>query len=115
MSTTVAAGSRQNPQARTPTLLPIQGRGVSFYTVDVKVYVTCNTLTEVVMTSFVKDFEDSDPKTAISTNVYGYVTGTEVENTQCLRGLLRVLRVYTPRGSASAKAMADRGGGFATL
>jgi hypothetical protein len=34
-----------------------------------------------------KDFEDFDQKTAILTNVYRYVTGTEVKNPQCLRGL----------------------------
>ena len=46
-----------------------------------------------------KDFEDFDPKTAVSTNVYGHVTGTKVNFDQCLRGLLRVLRVYTPEGA----------------
>jgi hypothetical protein len=59
------------------------------------------------MSNFAKDFEDWDPKTAISTNVYGYVTGTEVKKDQCLCGLLRVLRVWTPKGGAAfAKACA---------
>jgi hypothetical protein len=44
----------------------------------------CNTLAEIVMTQIVKDFEDMDQKTTISTNVYGCVTGTEVKNDQCL-------------------------------
>jgi hypothetical protein len=39
------------------------------------------------MTQNTEDFEDFDPKTTISTNVYGYVTGTEVKNPQCLCGL----------------------------
>jgi hypothetical protein len=58
----------------------------------------CYVWREKVMSQFAKDFEDCDPKTAISTNVYGHVTGTKVNNRQCLRGLLRVLRVYTPQG-----------------
>jgi hypothetical protein len=36
------------------------------------------------MTQNAKDFEDLDPKTAVSTNVYGYVAGQEVKNHQCL-------------------------------
>jgi hypothetical protein len=36
------------------------------------------------MTQIAKDFEDSDPKTAVSANVYGYVTGPKVKMTQCL-------------------------------
>jgi hypothetical protein len=36
-----------------------------------------------VMTNFLKDFEDFDPKTAISTNVYGCVTGPKVNLDQC--------------------------------
>ena len=63
------------------------------------------------MSIIAKESEDLDRKTASSTNVYGHVTGTEVKDPQCLRGLLRVLRVYTPKGSASAEAMADRGAG----
>jgi hypothetical protein len=39
------------------------------------------------MTHFAKDFEDFDPKTAVSTNVYGYVTVAKVINRQCLCGL----------------------------
>jgi hypothetical protein len=39
------------------------------------------------MTQFAKDFEDFDPKTAISTNVCGYVTVEKVKNPQCLCGL----------------------------
>jgi hypothetical protein len=42
-----------------------------------------------VMSHFTNDFEDLDLKTAISTNVCGYVTGTEVKKDQCLCGLLR--------------------------
>jgi hypothetical protein len=58
------------------------------------------------MSQIAKDFEFFDPKTAVSTNVYGCVTGTEVKNRQCSCGLLRVLRVYTPKGGV---------GGFAAL
>jgi hypothetical protein len=39
------------------------------------------------MTLFAKDFEDLDPKTAVSTNVYRYVAGPEVQNHQCLPAL----------------------------
>jgi hypothetical protein len=53
------------------------------------------------MSNFPNDFEDLDLKTAVSTNVYRYVTGTEVKKTQCLCGLLRVLRVRTPKGGAA--------------
>jgi hypothetical protein len=53
---------------------------------------------ENAMSYFVKEFEYFDPKTAISTCVYGHVTGTEVKKSQCLCGLLRVLRVWTPKG-----------------
>jgi hypothetical protein len=42
------------------------------------------------MTLIAKDFEDFDPKTAVSTNVYGCVAGPEVKNYQCLCGLLRL-------------------------
>jgi hypothetical protein len=50
------------------------------------------------MSSFLEDSEDLDLKTSFSINVYGHVTGAEAKNRQCLRGLLRVLRVYTPKG-----------------
>jgi hypothetical protein len=39
------------------------------------------------MTQNAKVFEDFDPKTAISTNVYGYVTVPKVKMDQCLCGL----------------------------
>jgi hypothetical protein len=39
------------------------------------------------MTLFAKDFEDIDPKTAVSTNVYGHVTGPKVKMDQYLCGL----------------------------
>jgi hypothetical protein len=42
---------------------------------------------ENVMSHFPKDFEDLDPKTAISTNVCGYVAVAEVQKHQCLCGL----------------------------
>jgi hypothetical protein len=58
----------------------------------------CYASAENVMSHFTNDFEDLDLKTAISTNVCGYVTGTEVKKDQCLCGLLRVLRVRTPKG-----------------
>jgi hypothetical protein len=40
-----------------------------------------------MMTQNAKEFEDFDPKTAVSTNVYGYVAVAEVQNRQCLCGL----------------------------
>jgi hypothetical protein len=40
-----------------------------------------------VMTLFVKDFEYSDPKTAVSINVYRCVAVAKVKSTQCLCGL----------------------------
>jgi hypothetical protein len=58
----------------------------------------CYASPENVMSSFLKDSEDFELKTSFSTNVYGHVTGAEAKNHQCLRGLLRVLRVYTPKG-----------------
>jgi hypothetical protein len=39
------------------------------------------------MTQIAEDFEDFDPKTAILTNVYGYVTVAKVTMDQCLCGL----------------------------
>jgi hypothetical protein len=42
------------------------------------------------MTQFPKDFEDFedfDPKTAVSTNVYGHVAVAKVSLDQCLCGL----------------------------
>jgi hypothetical protein len=39
------------------------------------------------MTLIVGDFEDLEPKTAVSTNVYRGVAGPEVKNLQCLCGL----------------------------
>jgi len=49
------------------------------------------------MTQNAKDFEDFDPKTAVSINVCGYVTGTEVNNTQwCASDSLAALRVKVP-------------------
>jgi hypothetical protein len=39
------------------------------------------------MTQNAKDFEDFDPKTAVSTNVYGFVTVAKVKTDQCLCGL----------------------------
>jgi hypothetical protein len=60
----------------------------------------CYAWQENVMSRFVKDYEYLGRKTVRSANVYGHVTGTEVKNRQCLCGLLRVLRVYTPKGGA---------------
>jgi hypothetical protein len=39
------------------------------------------------MTQIAEDFEDFDPKTAVSTNVYGYVTVPKVKTEQCSCGL----------------------------
>jgi hypothetical protein len=49
------------------------------------------------MTQFAKDFEDFDPKTVISINVCGYVTGLEVKKDQwCASDSLAALRVKVP-------------------
>jgi hypothetical protein len=55
------------------------------------------------MSHFANDFEAFDRKTAISTNIYGHVTGTKVKMDQCLCRLLRVLRVYTPKGGVARR------------
>jgi hypothetical protein len=47
----------------------------------------CYAWLENVMSYFLKDFEDFDPKTVISTNVCGCVTGPKAKMDQCLRGL----------------------------
>jgi hypothetical protein len=39
------------------------------------------------MTENPKNFECFDPKTAVSTNVYGHVAVAKVQNLQCLCGL----------------------------
>jgi hypothetical protein len=58
----------------------------------------CYTWRENVMSNFARDFQYFNSKTSILINVYGHVTGTEVKKDQCLWGLLRVLRVWTPKG-----------------
>jgi hypothetical protein len=47
----------------------------------------CSSWIKSVMTINAKDFEDFDPKTAVSTNVYWCVAGPKVKNRQYLCGL----------------------------
>jgi hypothetical protein len=76
----------------------------------------CYAPQEMVMSYFIKDFEYFGPKAPISSNVYGHVTGTKVKNHQCLRALLRVLRVYTPKvGGRSQGGLGSRLNGIISL